>query len=197
MSTFQQATGVSSRGASSKTFMRWTVEEYHSLVRSGILHGRKIELLQGDLVEVAPEGPKHTARTASGAEYLRQQFGGLALVREAHPITLSSSEPEPDLAVVRGQSHSEYEERHPYPEDIFLIVEIAQSTLAYDLGEKKQIYAEAGIQEYWVLDTTGRRLYVFRNPVAGKYTESLVSKSGELKLAAFPTVALSVDAIVR
>lgn len=176
----------------SKILMRWTLDDYHRLIESGILRDRKVELLQGELIEMAPESPIHTSKTASGADYLRQKLSGLALIREAHPITLSSSEPEPDLAVVKGSSHADYTERHPYPEDVFLLVEIANSTLAYDLNEKQAAYAEANIQEYWVLDTAHKKLHVFRQPQTQSYQETLVLDSGMLTLVAFPTIQISV-----
>lgn len=176
----------------SRTLMRWTLDDYHRLIKSGILRDRRIELLQGELIEMAPESPIHTSKTASGADYLRQQLSGLALIREAHPITLSTSEPEPDLAVVKGSSHTDYAERHPYPEDVLLLVEIANSTLTYDLNEKQKTYAEANIQEYWVLDTAHKKLHVFRQPQSKSYQESLVLENGMLKLVAFPNVQISV-----
>ncbi|MEL6353084.1 MAG: Uma2 family endonuclease [Cyanobacteria bacterium J06627_28] len=186
----------SSKTSPSKTLMRWTLDDYHQLVKSGILRDRRIELLQGELIEMAPESPIHTSKTASGAEYLRQKLSGLALIREAHPITLETSEPEPDLAVVKGSSHQDYADHHPYPEDIFLLVEIANSTLAYDLNEKQQTYAAANIPEYWVLDTVNKKLHVFRQPQSKAYKETLALDSGILTLVAFPAVQISVKAFL-
>ena len=171
--------------------MRWTVDSYHQLVESGILRGRRVELIQGDLIEMAPEGPQHSSKTASGSDYLRQKIQGIAILREAHPITLESSEPEPDIAVVRGK-HEDYETQHPYPEDVLLLVEIAQSTLAYDLNYKKQVYAKAGIQEYWVLAVSSRKLHVFRKLKDGAYSQSKTVTDGVLSPLMLPSVSIDV-----
>lgn len=193
---------------SAVTLLRWTVDEYHRLVSSGVLKGRRVELIQGDLIEMAPEGPQHSARTSAGSDYLRERVrrlasGRLVTVREAHPITLADSEPEPDIALVRG-THADYEAHHPYPDDIVLIIEISKSTLAYDLNEKKQTYAEAGIPEYWVLDVEGRELHVFQEPVQAPaqadqvidYSEHKILKEGRLQLLKMPDVVVDVATFV-
>jgi Uma2 family endonuclease len=97
------------------------------------------------------------------ANYLRSLLNGLALVSEAHPITLQQSEPEPDMAIVR-LPESRYDERHPGAEDIFWLIEISDTTLSIDLNKKKQIYAAAGISEYWVMNVKANSLTVFCQP---------------------------------
>lgn len=176
--------------------MRWSLEEYHQLVDAGILRDRKVELIQGNLLEMPPEGPEHTYKTASGADYLRQCVSQFATVREAHPVTLASSEPEPDLAVVKG-SHEDYKKRHPNPDDIYLLVEIAQSTLSYDLGYKQQVYATAGVQEYWVIDVVGHKLHIFQQPSAEGYRNHVVLDKGAITLLALPNIAVDVERLLR
>lgn len=180
---------------STKTLIRWTVEDYHRLIEKGILHNRQVELLAGEIVEMPPEGPEHSYKTASGAEYLRNCLAGKATIREAHPVTLTASEPQPDIAVVRG-THEDYRTRHPQPEEILLLIEISRSTLAYDLGDKKQTYAEAGIDEYWVMDISARELHVFRRPSAGIYTDSQVVNKGSLQLLMLPSVSVTVKTLL-
>lgn len=175
-----------------QTLMRWTIEDYHRLVDAGVLSNRRVELINGNLVEMAPEGAPHSHTTQSGADYLRQCLSGKALVRDAHPITLSTSEPEPDIAVVK-LPRSRYKTRHPYPEDILFLVEVSKSTLAYDLNEKKQIYAEVAIPEYWVADVVDQKIYVFRELQAGVYTAEVVFKTGVIKPLAFPDVSVRVN----
>ncbi|MGB3766520.1 MAG: Uma2 family endonuclease [Phormidesmis sp.] len=172
--------------------MRWTIEDYHRLAESGILANRRVELIDGNLVEMAPEGAPHSHTLSSGADYLRHHLSGQALIREAHPITLSVSEPEPDIAVVK-LPRSQYQNRHPMPEDILFLIEVSNSTLAYDLTTKKETYSEAGILEYWVVDVT-RQIHVFRNLESGVYTEEIVFKSGSIQPLSFPSVAIRVDA---
>lgn len=181
------------------TLMRWSIDDYHRLISTGVLEGRRVELIQGNLIEMAPEGPMHSAKTSSGSEYLRERTRGLAIVREAHPITLSDSEPEPDIALVRG-TYTDYQEHHPYPEDIFLLVEISKSTLAYDLSQKKQTYAEAGIPEYWVLDVEKLEVHVFQHPVqtgnSADYSNHKVIRSGSLQLAKIPEIVVDISAFI-
>ncbi|WLT38846.1 Uma2 family endonuclease [Synechocystis sp. B12] len=174
------------------TLLKWTVPDYHHLVEQGLLDGKKVELLDGDLVTMAPEGPLHSYTTTTVADYLRQNLRGLALVREAHPITLSQSEPEPDIAIVLAPQER-YKERHPQADDIFWLIEIANSTQAYDLNDKKQIYAQEGIPEYWVADLSKRQLFVFWTPDKGDYRLQQTHSEGIIHSQAFPEIKISVQ----
>ncbi|MBE9078330.1 Uma2 family endonuclease [Romeria aff. gracilis LEGE 07310] len=170
---------------------KWTVDDYHRLIDSGILSQRRVELLQGDLIEMAPEGPGHAYTTESGTSYLRAQLKHRAVVREAHPITLAQSEPQPDIAVVQPP-RDRYRERHPSAAEIFWLIEVAQSTLAYDLGEKKRVYATAGIPEYWVIDLANRQIFRFSDPLGETYGTELRVSQGSLRPVAFPELDLQV-----
>ena len=171
---------------------KWSVEDYHHMIAAGILCDRRVELLAGDIVEMSPEGPLHASRLRKVANYLRSLLNGLALVSEAHPIALSDSEPETDVAIVR-LPESRYDQHHPGAEDIFWLVEIADTTLAKDLQEKKQVYAAAGIQEYWVIDVNANILTIFRQPHGIDYSIKLDMSQGELVPLAFPEIAVSVN----
>jgi Uma2 family endonuclease len=113
-------------------------------------------------------------------------------VSEAHPITLQQSEPEPDMAIVR-LPESRYDERHPGAEDIFWLIEISDTTLSIDLNKKKQIYAAAGINEYWVMNVNANSLTVFCQPTGNDYALKYEMSQGELVPLAFPEIAVSVD----
>ncbi|MFM1841537.1 MAG: hypothetical protein RLZZ490_268 [Cyanobacteriota bacterium] len=178
------------------TLLKWTVQDYHHLVDQGLLSGKNVELLDGNIVTMPPEGPLHSYTTHTSADYLRQKLKGLALVREAHPITLSNSEPEPDIAVV-VPPQERYKERHPQAQDIFWLVEIANSTQAYDLNDKKRIYAQAGIPEYWVADLTNRQLFVFRTPDNGDYCLQHTYSGGMIHSQAFSEIKISVQEMFR
>lgn len=171
---------------------KWTVDDYHRLIDSGILAQRRVELLRGDLIEMSPEGPGHAYTTETGTSYLRGQLKHRALVREAHPITLAQSEPQPDIAVVR-LPRDRYRQRHPSAADIFWLIEVAQSTLAYDLGEKKRVYALASIPEYWVIDLINRQVYVFRQPLGEAYEAERVIDRGSIQPVAFPEIDLKIE----
>lgn len=174
-----------------KTLLKWKVEDYHRLIEAGILSDRPVELLAGEIIEKPPEEPLHSYVTDGLANYLRNLLQNQAVVREAHPITLSDSEPEPDLAIVRPP-RSLYRQHHPYAEDIFWLVEISQSTLRYDLKEKKKIYAKAGIKEYWVADAVGRRVHIFRQPQGEDYQFQSILTQGNIAPEAFPNLAVAV-----
>ncbi len=111
---------------------------------------------------------------------------------EAHPITLQQSEPEPDIAIVR-LPEARYDERHPGSEDIFWLIEIADTTLAVDLNKKKQIYAAARISEYWVMNVKAHSLSVFRQPRGNDYSLKYEMTQGELLPLAFLEIAVSVE----
>jgi Uma2 family endonuclease len=178
-----------------KTLAKWSVEEYHRMVEAGILRGRSVELLAGEIVEMSPETPIHYTTAKRGAKYLEELLAGKADVRFNGPITLADSEPEPDIAVVR-LPESAYNTRHPNPQDIFWIVEVAKTSLKRDLEVKAAIYAMAAIQEYWVLDLSAKQIIVFRNPQADKYIEEYTIAEGTITSLAFPDVSVSVKRLL-
>ncbi|MEA5624305.1 Uma2 family endonuclease [Nostoc sp. UHCC 0251] len=178
-----------------KTLAKWSVDDYHRMVEAGILRGRHVELLTGEIVEMSPETPIHYTTAKRGAKYLEELLSGKADVRFNGPITLSDSEPEPDIAIVR-LPESSYNDRHPAPQDIFWIVEVAQTSLKKDLEIKAVIYATAEIQEYWVLSLSAKQMIVFRNPQNGKYVEEYTIEQGTVTPLAFADVSVSVQRLL-
>ena len=175
---------------------KWSVADYHHMIEAGVFGDRSIQLINGELVEMSPEGITHAAYGGSVADYLRQLLLGKAWIREAHPITLTNSEPEPDIAIVRLPK-KRYFQSHPTPQDIFWLVEISDTTLAYDLGKKQEIYAAANIPEYWVLDVKGERLIVFTQPESNSYLSRLELSGGVVNPIAFPEVKVSVGKLLE
>ena len=178
-----------------KTLFKWSVEDYHRMIEAGILSERHVELIEGEIWEVSPEGPLHRFINDRAAEHLRKLLKGLAKVFEAHPITLVNSEPEPDIAVVRLPDTA-YLTRHPQPEDIYWLIEIADTTLADDLGKKKKAYARAGISEYWVIDVQARKIKVFRQPERDDYSTEQEVSQGNIVPLAFSEVEIAVGNLV-
>lgn len=174
-----------------KALAKWSVEDYHRMIAAGILQNRRVELLAGDIVEMSPETPLHYATAKHGAKYLETLLQGKAEVRFNGPITLPDSEPEPDIAIVQ-LPESLYFERHPYPEDIFWLIEVAHSSLRNDLEEKSAIYAAAGIQEYWVLNLVTQQTKVFRHPKKSTYTSEQIFR-GIVEPLALPDIEVSTD----
>jgi Uma2 family endonuclease len=181
--------------AAMKTLAKWTIEEYHQMIEAGILQNRRVELLAGEIIEMPPEGPLHAFYGEEFADYLRNRLAAKALIREARPITLTNSEPEPDIAVVQPPRDN-YRNRHPYPEDIFLVIEVSHSTLAKDLEIKRKTYAQAGIIEYWIIDVQNKQLIVFRYPNNDDYSFKQEIKQGNIAMLAFPEVEVTVDRLL-
>lgn len=137
------------------------------MIETGILKGTdRVELLDGWILEMSPIGPPHATCVALVAEALQALLPSGWHVRLQSPITLKTSEPEPDIAVVRGNIR-DYITRHPAGADIGLIVEVADSSLEYDRNSKRPHYAVAGIPEYWIVNFNARQLEAYRDPVAG------------------------------
>jgi Uma2 family endonuclease len=175
------------------TAAKWTIEEYHRLVETGILDDRHVELLAGIIVEMPPEGMPHAVYCSESIKYLRTLLGDRAEVREAHPITLpNNSEPEPDIAIVRAPIR-QYLTHHPYPADIFWLIEYADTTLRKDLNEKKRVYASAGIQEYWIVNLQASELVVFRDLEIDTYRAETILTTGNISPLSFPDIQIDVS----
>jgi Uma2 family endonuclease len=181
----------------SLTAVKWTIEDYHRIVAAGILEGRSAELLNGEIVAMAPEGEPHAYTSDEAGEYLIYLLGDRAKVRQAKPITLpqSNSEPEPDLAIVQRLGPV-YRQHHPYPENIFWLIEYSESSLSKDLQVKSQIYAAAGIAEYWVINLRSMQLIVFRSPNPAGYQSQQTLTQGSLSPLAFPEIVVAIDRLL-
>ncbi|MGF1512555.1 MAG: Uma2 family endonuclease [Elainellaceae cyanobacterium] len=179
------------------TTARWTLSDYHQMIEADILTGRSVELLNGEIIEMSPEGPEHAQLSTDAADYLRSVLRQHALIRDAKPITLSSSgsEPEPDIAVVQPLRDL-YRTRHPYPENIFWLIEYANTSLEKDLDQKRSAYASANIPEYWVVNLKQRELVVLRNPAGGGYQVEETLSDGIIYPLAFPKVAIAVKQLL-
>ena len=170
----------------------WTVEDYHRMIEAGILtEGDKIELLDGRIVEMSPQTPLHAGTTQRSDRYLQHLLRDLAEIRVQLPITLATSEPEPDIAVVCIDPGA-YGDHHPNSSEIFLLIEVSYSTLQIDRHEKAQIYARANIAEYWILDVVSRQAYIYRNPTSVGYeSEIVVADNAVIRMLAFPEIEIS------
>lgn len=175
---------------------KWTIADYHAMIAAGILDDRPVELIHGEIIEMAPEGEPHAYLSTASGHYLAQVLGDRALVRPAKPITLpNASEPEPDIAIVQPLGR-EYLSHHPYPENIFWLIEYANANLSEDLEIKRRLYAEVQIPEYWVVNLQTQQLIVFRDPQNGDYNTRFTLSEGVISPLAFADVSVSVAAIV-
>lgn len=153
-----------------------TVETYHEMADKGILHsGDRVELLEGIIVEKPQVNPPHRISTHVSRQALERVVPDGWYVDSQMPITLSRSEPEPDVSVIRGDTHN-YADRHPGPAEVGLVMEIADTSFERDSILKKRIYAAAGIPYYWLLNLKTRSLEVYSVPQGNEYTQRAVHK---------------------
>jgi Uma2 family endonuclease len=177
---------------------RWTVQDYHRMSEMGILPpDERTELLSGHITLMAAKGTPHVTSLHLLANALRNQLGETALVRTQDPIQLDDfSEPEPDLVVVQG-TVLDYAEHHPRPDQVYLVVEVADSTLKQDCEVKDKLYAQAGIADYWVLDLNNRQLHIYREPTSTGYTRHLIlTEPNQASPLAFPNLTFSLSQIL-
>ncbi|MEM9508427.1 MAG: Uma2 family endonuclease [Cyanobacteria bacterium P01_E01_bin.35] len=178
------------------TLAKWTIDEYHSMIQAGLLDNRQVELLKGEIVEMSPESEAHAYFSSEAEEYLRELLRDKATIRSGKPITLPDhSEPEPDIAIVQKLGR-EYLTHHPYPENVFWLIEYSNSSLEKDLNIKTKIYAEVGIAEYWVVNLKKRQLIVFTEPQDGEYANKSTHSEGFIYPSKFPDLAIAINAII-
>jgi Uma2 family endonuclease len=148
----------------------WTRKEYDELIKSGFfVEDEPIELLGGQLIVAEPKGSPHSTAVALTVEALRAAFGSGWLVRVQDPIALDAeSEPEPDVAVVPGRA-LDYLAEHPACPA--LVVEVAESSLAFDRGHKGSLYARAGLADYWIVNLVDEVFEVYRGPALDRSAE--------------------------
>ncbi|MEX0711356.1 MAG: Uma2 family endonuclease [Pirellulales bacterium] len=144
---------------------RFSVEQYHRMIAGGILgENDRVQLVDGILVPMPPIGPTHSYVVGEAARILSSLVGAGWHVRTQQPVSLATSEPEPDVAVVRGASVL-FRQRHPSGSDLALVIEVSDTTLRLDRGDKLHIYAAAGIPEYWIINLLSRQVEVHRDPL--------------------------------
>ena len=174
---------------------KWSIDEWHELINSGVLEGKPVELLEGDIVEMSPEGIEYSYTNDSIVKYLRSILANLADVKESHPITLDNSEPEPDISIVR-LPETRYRTHHPYPQDIYWLIEVSDRTLKKDLEQKSIIYARNGIPEYWVIDLKNKKLIVHIYPQNNSYRQITEYQSGIVTSQALPNIEIGLDKLL-
>ena len=152
-------------GMPSEPICRITVEQYHEMIRAGILcEDDPIELLEGWLVRKMPQNTPHAVSNNLVRDCLVKLLPAGLSIRVQDPVTLFDSEPEPDLAVVRG-SQRDLNSRHPTANELGLVAEVAGTSISRDKGWKKSVYARAGIPVYWIVHLAESTIEVFTDPM--------------------------------
>ncbi|HAC63330.1 MAG TPA: hypothetical protein DCF68_07255 [Cyanothece sp. UBA12306] len=178
---------------------RWTVQEYHQMSELGILDpDERTELIDGQIILMTAKGIPHvTALRLLATQFDRLLADQSVFVSTQDPIRLDNfSEPEPDLIIAKG-TILDYADHHPRPDEVYLVVEVADSTLKQDCEIKEKLYAQANIADYWVLDVKNRQLHIFRDPTPTGYTSHLIlNEPHQVTPLALPRLMLSLTSIL-
>jgi Uma2 family endonuclease len=174
-------------------------EEYHQMVGAGILsEDERVELIQGEILEMSPIGNPHAACLRRLLRLLSPSLGLDVMIDVQNPIHLPEerSEPQPDLVLLRAREDG-YAAEPPTAGDILLVVEIADSSLAYDRDVKVPLYGRSGIPETWLLDLPGDSIVIYRRPGPQLYQSIVRLRRGEtLSPEALPHLRLTVEALL-
>jgi Uma2 family endonuclease len=171
-----------------------TVADYHRMGEVGILTDReRVELIEGQLVAMSPIGSEHSGTVNTLTRRLVQAVGDRGVVAVQNPVQLDDlSEPQPDFAVLKPRE-DDYRRATPRPHEVLLLIEVADSSLAYDRNVKRSLYARHGIPEFWIVNLVAREVEVCRLPIGEEYTAiSQVGRGGMLEPALLPGVAIPV-----
>jgi Uma2 family endonuclease len=177
--------------------MRISTDRYQMMIAAGVLTKYdRIELIEGDMLDMAPLGSSHVAITSRLHEFFVLAAGRSATVVSGGPVNLGHfSEPQPDLMLLKRRADF-YSGKLPEAPDVLLLIEVSDSSLAFDLGAKLNLYARYGVSEYWVIDLEGRRVLCHREPTPKGYARKTEHATGDtLAPLAFPGLKVAVDEI--
>ena len=173
---------------------RFTLDEYHRMGEAGILPpDSRVELIEGEIIQMAPIGALHAAVVARVSAFFTDRLRDRATVWPQNPLLMAhhQSEPQPDVILLERRDDF-YAGALPAPEDVLLIIEVAESSLRYDRAAKFPLYARAGVGEAWLVDLDQRRIEIHRGPGARRYADVRILAGAERFTAlAFPDVAVS------
>ncbi|MFN8487151.1 MAG: Uma2 family endonuclease [Caldilineaceae bacterium] len=176
---------------------KFTVDDYYKMLETGILtEADRVELIDGEVCEMSPIDPIHAACIDRLNRLLNRQLGDEVIVRVQNPIRLHDyTEPIPDLALVRERDDF-YEQQHPTPSEILLVIEVANTSVVSDRKEKLPRYAAANIPEVWLVNIARRTIEQYAAPAADRYTEQQVLGQGQVLTArAIENLELPIDRI--
>ena len=182
-----------------QTKHRFTVADYYRMAETGVLRpDARVELLNGEIIDMSPIGPFH----GGVVNYLNQLFTMAAKGRWVttiqNPVRLDDhSEPQPDLMLLKPSSDF-YRKRHPHPDDVFLLIEVSDTTMTADRAIKLPAYGRAGIKEVWIVNLEEQTIEVYREPHFTGYGSKTILKGGDsAQPLAFPDVAVNVGELLK
>ena len=179
---------------------RFTRSEVEHMLDAGLFAGQRFELIDGDLIDKMGQIPPHASGIRLVLACLAKIFGIEAILVQA-PIEVADADrerswPEPDLAVL-AEVKTDYRHRHPRGDELLLVVEVADATVPHDATTKRDLYARAGVPEYWVLDVSARRLIVHRGPAQGRFQHiETLSENATAFIESHPDKTIVVSSIV-
>ncbi|WP_246828927.1 Uma2 family endonuclease [Synechococcus sp. PCC 7502] len=177
---------------------KFTVEQYHQMAANGILsQSDRLELINGEIIEISPIGMLHASCVRRIINLLAAKLGDLAIIDAQNPVKLNnSSEPQPDIALLRKHDHF-YATAHPQPQDIFLLIEVADTTISTDRTIKVPLYASSGVIELWLVDLNYQIIEVYAEPIGDHYRYIKQFKAGQtIYLKSFPRIDIEVNQII-
>lgn len=172
------------------------VDEFYRMAAAGILGpDERVELIEGEIVELVPIGSEHGVMTSRLARVLMRAVGDAALVNTTSPLRLDTyNEPQPDLMILRARA-DDYMQSHPAPADVILVIEVAKATPAYDRSTKADLYATAGVPELWIVDLTKQNIEVCSEPRNGVYANRAVLSTGPLAPVLLAEAVIDVEGL--
>jgi Uma2 family endonuclease len=177
------------------TRWRFTVDDYYAMAAAGILReDDRVELIDGEIIEMPPIGPGHANVVDRITLLLVRRLGDRAQIRSQNPIRLDQlNEPQPDFALLRLRPDG-YGSTHPTPEDVLLVIEVSDTTLATDRDVKMPLYARFGIREGWIVDVQHQVVAIHREPTPRGYQLVTPMRHGDtVRPLAFPDIEIAVD----
>jgi len=172
-------------------------EEYYRMGEVGILTEKdRVELIHGDIIEMSPIGSQHSSVVNRISNILKEYLGKKAIVSTQNPVHISDlSEPQPHIALVKP-AEDYYAQRHPGPEDILLIVEVADTSLEYDRQVKLPLYASAHIPEFWLVNLNDKEIEVYHTPMDTSYKLRELCRPGDTITFFAGNLAIKVDELL-
>jgi len=176
---------------------RLTVAEYHRMGQTGVFsENDRVELIEGDIVDMAPIGSSHAGTVKYLINILKVAVGERAIVSAQDPLVLDRhSEPQPDITLLKPRADF-YRSAHPRPEDVLLLIEVADTTLRYDREVKLPLYARHAIPEVWIVDLENRGLCVYREPAEAGYRQAqTIERPGVLVPVTLPNISIDLSGL--
>jgi Uma2 family endonuclease len=178
---------------------RFSVTDYHRMAETGVLRpDARVELLDGKIIDMSPIGPFHGGLVKRLSRIFNLAAKGRWIVSIQDPVRLNDhSEPEPDVMLLKPAA-DDYTSRHPQPEDVFLLIEVSDTTLEYDRGEKLPAYGRAGVAEVWIVNLNEATIEVYREPHFTGYGSKTVLRAGDQAAPqVFPDASVNAGELLK